>query len=150
MNRPKPELNEIASAASDFDIFQGFMEQLPNPDEILRLEAGGDLRVYDNIGRDPRVSSNLGTRARAVVGKEWKMVPVSEDKKDVAVAEYVEQVFLGFPFDRARRSLLRGGTLKGFAVSEIMWDSSSGDTFITDMKYRHQRRSQSHQPFAQA
>lgn len=136
----KPERNEIASAATDFDIFQGFMEQLANPDEVLRLECGGDIRIYDNIGRDSRISSNLGTRARAVVGKEWSITPFSQEAIDIKVAEYVQSVFLGFPFDRARRSILRGGTLKGFAVSEIMWDYSEGDTFINDMKYRHQRR----------
>lgn len=138
--KQKPEQNEIASVATDFDIFQGFMEQLANPDEVLRLECGGDIRIYDNIGRDGRVSSNLGTRARAVIGKEWTVTPFSQETIDIKVAEYVTGVFLGFPFDRARRSILRGGTLKGFAISEIMWDYSEGDTFIANMKYRHQRR----------
>lgn len=136
----KPITNEIASVATDYDIFQGFMEQIANPDEVLRLECGGDIRIYDNIGRDGRVSSNLGTRARAVIGKEWTMTPFSQETIDIKVAEYVQSVFLGFPFDRARRSILRGGTLKGFAISEMMWDYSEGDTFIRDMKYRHQRR----------
>lgn len=136
----KPITSEIASAASDYDLFQGFLEQLANPDEVLRLECGGDIRIYDNIGRDPRVSSNLGTRARAVVGKEWDITPFSQETIDIKAAEYVQKVFLSFPFDRARRSMLRGGTLKGFALAEVMWDYSEGDTFIQDMRYRHQRR----------
>ncbi|MDD2367347.1 MAG: DUF935 family protein [Desulfuromonadaceae bacterium] len=139
-DKQKPVIDEIASVATDFDIFQGFMEQIANPDDVLRLECGGDISLYDHIGRDSRVSSNLGTRARAVVGKEWTITPFSQEAIDIKVAEYVEKVFLGFPFDRARRSILRGGTLKGFALSEIMWDTSEGDTFIADMIYRHQRR----------
>jgi len=139
-DKQKPELNEIASAATDFDIFQGFLEQVANPDEVLRLECGGDIRIYDNIGRDSRVGSSLRTRALAVVGKEWEVVPYSNSAEDEAIAAYVKQVFLGFPFDRARRALLRGGTLKGFAISEVMWDYSEGDTFIKDMIHRHQRR----------
>jgi len=138
--KQKPEQNEIASAATDFDIFQGFMEQIANPDEVLRLECGGDISIYDNIGRDPRVSSNLGTLAGAVVGKEWNMVPFSQETIDITVADYVQKVFMAFPFDRSRRSTIRGGSLKGFAICEVMWDYSEGDTFINDMKYRHQRR----------
>ena len=137
--KQKPELNEIA-IAGDLDMFQGFLNVVSNPDKVLSLECGGDISVYDDIGRDIRISSNLGTRARAVVGKEWSMVPYSQEAIDINIAEYVHKVFLDFPFDRARRSMLRGGTLKGFSVSEIMWDYSEGDTFIADMKYRHQRR----------
>lgn len=135
-----PERNEIASAATDFDMFQGYLDHLPNPDEVLALEAGGDIRVYDNIGRDSRASSNLRTRALAVIGKEWTIVPFSQEAIDIKVAEYVEKVFLGFPFDKARRSILRGGTLKGFGVGEVMWEASEGDVWISDLKYRQQRR----------
>lgn len=136
----KPITNEIASAATDYDVFQGFLEQIPNPDEVLRLECGGDITVYDAIGRDPRISANLGIRARAVVAREWGMTPFSQETVDIKAAEYTQKVFLGFAFDLARRSILRGGSLKGFAVSEVMWDYSEGDTFILDMRYRHQRR----------
>jgi phage gp29-like protein len=136
----KPNLDEIASAATDFDIFQGFLTTIGNPDKVLALECGGDIRVYDDIGRDSRVAASLRTRALAVIGKEWTVTPFSQEPADIRAAEYVEKVFLGFPFDRARRSLLRGGTLKGFSVSEVMWDYSEGDTFLRDMRYRHQRR----------
>jgi len=138
-DRNRPELNEIA-VAGDLDMFQGFMNYIPNPDKVLNLECGGDISVYDDIGRDPRISSNLGTRARAVVGKEWVVIPYSQEPIDIRISEYVQKVFLDFPFDRARRPVLRGGSLKGFSVSEVMWDYSEGDTFITDMRYRHQRR----------
>ena len=138
--RTKPELNEIASAATNFNIYQGFLDQLANPDEVLRLECGGDITVYDNIGRDSRVGSGLRTRALAVVGKEWESIPYSDSGEDDAIATYVKNAFLGFPFDRARRALLRGGTLKGFALSEVMWDYSEGDIFIKDMIHRAQRR----------
>jgi len=136
----KPITNEIASAATDFDMFQGFLDQIPNPDEVLNLECGGDITVYDAIGRNPRISSALGTRARAVVGKEWRIIPYSQETFDIKVAEYVNKVLLGFPFDRPRRSFHRGGNLKGFAVGEIMWDYSEGDTFINAIHYRHQKR----------
>ncbi len=136
----KPQTDEIASLERDTGIFNGFLTVLENPDKVLRLECGGDITIYDDIGRDPRIGSNLRTRAQAVIGKEWEVIPYSDDKKDVDVAEYVKQVFQSFPFDMARRAILRGGVLKGFAVSEVMWDVSEGDVFIREMKHRAQRR----------
>lgn len=136
----KPNTDEIASAATDIYLYQGYLQVLENPDEVLNLEAGGDITVYDRIGRDPRVAASLRTRAKAVTGKEWLMVPFSQETKDIQIAEYVKQVFLNFSYDRCRRPVLRGGVLKGFAVAEVMWDYSEGDTFINNMHYRHQRR----------
>lgn len=139
-DRQKPVTGEIASAASDFDIFQGFLTHLANPDKVLALECGGDITVYDDMSRDDRIGPSLRTRALAVIGREWEVTPWSDKAEDLRIAEYVKQVFLGFPFDRARRGLLRGGTLKGFALSEVMWDYSEGDVFIKDMRHRNQRR----------
>jgi phage gp29-like protein len=138
--KQKPITDEIASAATDFDIFQGFMTHLANPDKVLALECGGDITVYDDMSRDDRIGPSLRTRALAVIGREWEVTPFSDKAEDMLRAEYVKQVFLGFPFDRARRALLRGGTLKGFALSEVMWDYSEGDVFIKDMRHRNQRR----------
>jgi phage gp29-like protein len=139
-SKQKPITDEIAGAATDFDIFQGFLTHLANPDKVLNLECGGDITVYDDMSRDDRIGPSLRTRALAVIGKEWEITPYSDKSEDMRRAEYVKQVFLGFPFDRARRALLRGGTLKGFAVSEVMWDYSEGDVFIRDMLHRNQRR----------
>lgn len=138
--KPLPDTDEVATIERDEKVFQGFLDTIENPDEVLRLECGGDITVYDNIGRDPRIASNLRTRAQAVIGKEWSLIPYSDAAQDVKVAEYVKQVFLAFPFDTSRRSILRGGVLKGFAISEIGWDVSEGDISIKRMQHRAQRR----------
>ena len=141
--KQKPELAEVARIDLDQRLFGGYLRTLQNPDKVLRLEAGGDISVYDDISRDDRVGSNLRTRALAVIGKEWTVEPAggeAADAKDKQVADYVEQVFGGFSFDRSRRDILRGGLLKGYAVSEIMWEQSEGDVFIKEMKHRAQRR----------
>jgi len=139
-DKQKPITDEIASAATDFDIFQGFLTHMANPDKVLNLECGGDITVYDDMSRDDRIGPSLRTRALSVIGKEWEVTPYTDSAEDMRRAEYVKQVFLGFSFDRARRALLRGGTLKGFALSEVMWDYSEGDVFIKDMLHRNQRR----------
>lgn len=135
-----PVTQEIASAATDVYMFQGWLPVMENLDKVLMEEGHGDITMYDDIGRDPRVAASLRTRAKAVTGREWQVVPFSQETADIRVAEYVDKVFRNFPYDRARRPVLRGGVLKGFSVAEIMWDYSEGDTFITDMRYRHQRR----------
>lgn len=136
----KPITGEIASAATDVDMFQGWLPVMENPDEVLRLEAGGDISIYDKIGRDPRVAASLRTRAKAVTAREWQIVPFSQEAIDIKIQEYCTEVFKNFPYDRSRRPVLRGGNLKGYAVSEVMWDYSEGDVFIKNMLYRHQRR----------
>lgn len=138
--KPLPDTDEVATIERDDRVFQGFLDTIENPDEVLRLECGGDITLYDTIGRDARIASNLRTRAQAVIGKEWAVTPYSDDAQDIKVAEYVKQVFLAFPFDTARRSILRGGVLKGFALSEVMWDVSEGDISIKRMQHRAQRR----------
>lgn len=135
-----PEKQEIATLEKDVQLFAGYFQRLQNPDRVLQLEANGDLTIYDDIGRDPHVASVLRTRALAVIGKEWKILPVSERRRDTRVAEFVEQTFGGFPFDLSRRAILRGGVLKGFAVSEVMWEMSEGDYTIAAMRPRAQRR----------
>lgn len=147
--KQKPITEEIATAEKDFDLFAGYLDYLQNPDKVLQLECGGDIRKYDDIGRDPHVAGILRTRALAPIGKEWNIVPGSEgitgvgsrDQKDAQkIADFVKQVFLSFEFDTSRRAILRGGTLKGFAVSEVMWDYSEGDISIAAMKHKSQQR----------
>ena len=136
----RPVTQEIAAAAHDVDMFQGWLPVMENTDSVLNLEGGGNISLYDDIGRDPRVAASLRTRSKAVTGRDWHMVPFSQEESDIKVAEYVTKVFKDFPYDRCRRPVLRGGVLKGYSVAEIMWDCSEGDTFIRDMRYRHQRR----------
>jgi phage gp29-like protein len=136
----KPHTTEIASAATDVDMFQGWLPVMENTDRVLTMEGGGNISIYDEIGRDPRVAASLRTRAKAVTGRDWHIVPFSQEARDIQIAEYVENVFTSFAYDRARRSILRGGVLKGYSVAEVMWDYSEGDTFIKSMLYRHQRR----------
>ncbi|MDA8413015.1 MAG: DUF935 family protein [Desulfobacteraceae bacterium] len=136
----RPLTNEIASAATDVDMFQGWLPVMENTDPVLGAEGGGNIALYDQIGRDPRVAASLRTRAKAVTGREWQIVPFSQDARDIQIAEYVDKVFKNFPYDLSRRPILRGGVLKGYSVGEVMWDYSEGDTFIKNIHYRHQRR----------
>ena len=137
--RKKPEKDEIAGHEND--IFRDYVgPQLANPDKTLKYEAGGKgLEIYEDLLRDPKVYSSLRSLKLAVVGKEWRVDPASEDKRDVEIADYVKQVLLGFDYDTARMIQL-DGLLMGFKAGEVMWDYSEGDVFIKDIKGRSSRR----------
>lgn len=141
--------DEIATAEKDYDLFSGYLNWMANPDKVLQLELGGDIRKYEDIGRDTHVAGALRTRTLAVIGKEWDIIPGTEGysghgKRDQSqaqnIADYIKQVFLSFEFDTTRRAMLRGGLLKGFAVSEVMWNLSEGDISIDAMLHKSQHR----------
>ena len=137
--KQKPELDEIATVGKD--IYQDYIgKTLLNPDKVLKSESGGKgIELYEDLLRDPQVASNLQTRKLAVIGKEWEVIPVSEDSQDVKIADYVTEVFKNFNFDSARQSLL-SGLVMGFKVCEIMWDYSEGDVFVKEMIPKASRR----------
>ena len=135
--KPIADTDEISTAASQ-DLFSAFMgDVVPNPDEVVAKESGGrGLKVYEEMEtRDGHIRTVLGTRKLSVVGKEWIVESASEDKEDVRRAGFVEQVFKSIKFDKARMAQL-DGLMKGFAVSEILWDVSEGDVVIKDFKHR--------------
>lgn len=138
-SKEKPITDEIAGVEKD--IFRDYLgKTLLNPDKVLKSESGGKgIKLYEDLLHDSQVRSNLQTRRLAVVGKEWEVVPASEDDGDIEIAEYVEDVLKGFNFDAARVSLLSAIVL-GFKVGEIMWEYSEGDVWVKEIIGRASRR----------
>lgn len=131
MSEPKrPEINEIATAKKDVELFGGWLGRLENPDPILRGEPSGKgIKLYDEIARDAHAGGILEKRYRSVVGKEWEVLPVSEKRQDAKIAEFVKEALLSSNFDQAREKLLQA-VLYGFSVCEIMWRLEDGDVKI--------------------
>jgi phage gp29-like protein len=85
------------------------------------LELSQDIEL-----RDLHYRSVLSTRKDAVTGLEIKVIPASEDKKDVELAEAVELDLVKNQSAKLR-SLIRDmldALGKGFSVNEIIWDTS--------------------------
>lgn len=146
----KPEINEIATAQKDIDIYAGWINRLENPDPVLRTEAQGKgLKLYDEIDRDGHAGCVLGTRYLSVVGKEWLVEPAEGASKnrrrapavtqDQKIADFVKEVFLKCNFDQARQELLQG-ILYGHYEAEVMWDYSEGQVWIKKLRAKHPRR----------
>lgn len=134
-----PLTDEIAGAEKD--IFGDYLGRtLSNPDKVLRSESGGrGLEIYEDLLRDPQVRACIQTRRLAVVGKEWEVIPATDKRQDVKIADFVREAFLNFDFDSARMSLLQG-IITGFKPAEVMWELSEGSVWIKDIIGRSPRR----------
>lgn len=137
--KQKPVTDEIATVKND--IIQDYIGNVVlNPDKVLRSESGGKgIELYEDLLRDSEVQSALQTRKLAVVGKEWEVIPASDDAEDVKIADFVKDVLLQCNYDAARQSLLSGLVL-GFKTAEVMWEYSGGDITIKEIIGRASRR----------
>jgi len=146
----KPEINEIATIAKDIDLYAGWLNRLENPDPVLRTEAAGKgLRLYDEIDRDPHAGAVLQTRALAVVGKDWSIVPARSARRagrpaatprEQLVADFVTGVLEDCNFDQARAELLQA-ILYGYYAAEVLWKvRPDGRIGIARLMGKHPRR----------
>ena len=131
--------DEIATTKND--IIMDYIGNVAlNPDKVLRSESGGKgIELYEDLLRDSEVQSALQTRKLAVVGKEWEVIPASDDTEDVNIADFVKDVLLHCNYDAARQSLLSGIVL-GFKAAEVMWEYSEGDIWIKEITGKASRR----------
>ena len=122
-SKEKPILDEIAGVEKD--IFTGYIGKvLLNPDKVLSSESKGKgIEIYEDLLRDPEIRQAMETRRLAVVGREWEVVPASEDDKDIEIADFIKEVLLDCNFDAGRKALLNAIVL-GYKVVEIMWEYS--------------------------
>lgn len=136
----KPEINEIATAQKDIDVFSGWLSRRENPDPILLSESGGlGLKLYDEAARDPHAASVLQSRYLAVAGCEWEVMPADESKKAVDIADFVNDALSRTNFTQAMMELMQA-VLYGFWVSEIMWTSANGQWLPAKIMGKHPRR----------
>lgn len=118
-------INEIKNeiAASKTNIYNPPANGLfVNTDETLKNRAGSDgLKLYDDIEKDTHASAVLQKRKLAVLARDWEIVPASDAPDDVQAAEFIDECLKNLPFDQICMDLL-DAILKGYAVSEILWD----------------------------
>lgn len=130
---------EIATA--DRDPFNWVWDGLlrPNDDTLLTRGQGRGLKIYDELERDAHCYAVLQKRKLAVVGREWTVEPASTSRADKKAAATVEAAFKALPFDQLCCDLL-DATLKGYAVSEIVWRAAPDGVLPQAVLARDQRR----------
>jgi phage gp29-like protein len=138
-NLPSEATTMIASVANDITI-PYFTGVLQNSDETLVQQGGGKgLAIYDEIERDTHAFPMLQKRRKAVIQREWEVKPGGDRPIDKEAADLVEEFLTALPFDRICEDML-DATLKGFAVSEVVWARDGNRIKPVQIKAHDQRR----------
>lgn len=137
-NLPATAGTLIADAKNDITI-PYFSGALVHQDDTLIQRGGGKgLKIYDEIERDTHAAAMLEKRKKTLLARAWQIEPASEDDRDVAAADFCRERLKKLPFDRICESLL-DATLKGFAVSEVVW-KRDGNRIVPDKIPSHDQR----------
>lgn len=121
----KPLMQEIASITRDINrVFYGGMQR--NEDETL-LSRGGPkgLKIYDRLKLDAHAGAVLAKRKLAVTSRPWNVQSASDAPADVKAAQTVKQALQYLRFNHICKRLLEA-TLKGYSVSEVLWELRDG------------------------
>ena len=141
----KPVMEEFAPKQRSSNALAYFLGNvIDNPDPVLYSPKalGKGIRVYqDMLDKDPQVGACMRTRRKAVLNKPWSVMPVSEKRRDVNIADFVKWSLIQHRWRETRYEAL-DCIPKGFAVLEIMWGIATlhGDARIVpvDIKGRDQ------------
>lgn len=135
----KPILQEIASI--ERDIYRTFYGRtLTNADDTLLSRGGGKgLRIYDELRRDAHAGAVLSKRKMAVTSRPWTVEPASDARIDKKAAKLVADALQYLRFNHICKRLLEA-TLKGYAVSEVMWELRDGYVLPANVVARDARR----------
>ena len=138
-NLPAQARTLIASVANDITI-PFFTGVLQHADDTLIQQGGGKgLAIYDEIKRDTHASSMLQKRVSATTSRDWEVEPGGDRPVDKAAADLVDACLDALPFDLICADLL-DATLKGFAISEVVWDRVGTEIRPVEIRAHDQRR----------
>ena len=151
---------EAASIITDYiRQYVGVASKTPTPgsgiymnfDRILTSQHYQELVWYDlynEVERDPHVSSIMNSAKLNVAGMKWDIAPFLADGQEEAtgrnkeIAYFVRKVLLGTGYFPAHLYNLMDALGKGFSASEILWDIKDGEVVISEILNRTQRRFQ--------
>lgn len=119
---------QIATRENSIDFYSTVMNNLPNPDPVLK-KAGVAISVYEDISYDSRVQAVVGSRKSAVKSMEWDVVGENVPQSEIDFhKEYLDLYDMHSVFNE----ILDAG-LFGFKPNEIMWASDGAKTIPEDL-----------------
>lgn len=117
--------NEVASTGDGRDITRPFVQELQQPLD-RRLWGAVDWGVYERIRKDDQVKSCMEQRIRAVVSREWDVLPGDEnDPRSVEAAEALTETLERIGWDLVTEKML-WANFYGYAVAELNWGALDG------------------------
>lgn len=139
-NLPAQAGTLIADARNDITIpyFSGRMQYAD--DTLIERGGGKGLKIYDELERDAWAGAVLDKRKKQLTAREWRVSPPKTGTaRDIEAANFVRDVIEELPFDRICEDLL-DATLKGFAISEIVWARNGNGIYPARVMSHDQRR----------
>ncbi len=142
-----PLTNDIAIIGLR-DRFSTYTSKGLTPERLsaLLVEAdGGDvyrqMELFEEmLEKDAHMFALFQARRLAVTGKNYNIIPASQDASDVAIAEEVENMLARINgWNRAVADIL-DCVPKGFSVQEIFWKAQDGQYTIERLRWRHQKK----------
>ena len=148
----RPERRKIA-VASIRDRWSGYPSEKLTPVRLARIFKEADQGdVYNQAElfeemeeKDAHLSAELLKRKNAVNALDFDIIPCEEGlkggkAKSDKVCDFCRDVIGSMPgFEDALFDLL-DAVGKGFAVSEIVWDTDGGRAVVADLKWIHQKK----------
>jgi SPP1 gp7 family putative phage head morphogenesis protein len=103
--------------------------------QIMReADAGYPARQAELFGEieesDAHVRSQLGIRRQAILGLEYDVYTDDDDSQAQKITEFCRGVVFSLGFDELLADLVEA-IPQGWAMTELVWDSSSGQAIIT-------------------
>lgn len=138
-NLPADARALIANARNDITIpfFTGVLAHVD--DTLIQRGDGKGLKIYDEIERDTHAFAMLQKRKKTLLARPWEVKPASDAQIDQDAADLVREVLGALPFDRICEDLL-DATLKGYAISEIVWQRDGARILPARIIAHDQRR----------
>lgn len=146
--RQKPELYEVATAQI-FDKYSDYPSNGLTPvklAEIFREADTGEvyrqMELFEEMEeKDPHLFSQLQTRKNAVTGLDYEVIPFDgENEEDKAIAQFIKDQLSAIESMEELLMDLLDAIGKGFAVTEILWQSEGDQITVAAFKQRHQKR----------
>lgn len=137
-NVPVPLQQLIATTRNDITIANYNTILTPQDDTLIARGGSKGLKIYDEIERDPHAYAVLQKRKLGLIGREWTLEPASGSALDQTGADFIATQLPKLSFDRLCYDFL-DATLKGFAVSEIVWERT-GTTIVPVKIVTHDQR----------
>lgn len=138
-NLPTEARTLIAHARNDITVpfYSGLLQHAD--DTLIQQGGGKGLAIYDEIERDTHAFAMLQKRRKHLTARAWEVEPGGDRPLDKEAADLIREILTGLPFDRISEDLL-DATLKGFAVSEVVWARDGDRIKPVRIKAHDQRR----------
>jgi phage gp29-like protein len=145
--KKRPEAREIAVAAVR-DRWSEYPSGGLTPQKLAGIfkeaDAGNVSRqaeLFEEMEeKDTHLYSEMQTRKNAVHGLDYEVAPFSESSGDKKIRDFVADCIFGLEsFDDALLDLL-DAIGKGYALCEIMWDTSESKALISRLQWIHAKK----------